>query len=29
MSCFENNDYISSGAYFQKYYERYPKGKYT
>lgn len=29
MSCFENKDYISSGAYFQKYYERYPKGKYT
>lgn len=29
MSCFENKDYTSSGAYFQKYYERYPKGKYT
>lgn len=29
MSNFENKDYISSGAYFQKYYERYPKGKYV
>lgn len=29
MSHYENEDYISSGAYFQSYYNRYPKGKYT
>lgn len=29
MSHYENKDYINSGAYFQTYYNRYPKGKYT
>ena len=29
LSYYENKDYISSGAYFQNYYARYPKGKYT
>ncbi len=29
MSHFENKDYISSGAYFKSYYNRYPKGKYV
>lgn len=29
MSYYENKDYLSSGAYFQTYYNRYPKGKYT
>lgn len=29
LSHYENKDYVSSGAYFQTYYSRYPKGKYT
>lgn len=29
MSYYENKDYINSGAYFQTYYNRYPKGKYA
>lgn len=29
MSHYENKDYLNSGAYFQTYYNRYPKGKYT
>lgn len=29
MSHYENKDYVSSGAYFQTYYSRYPKGKYA
>ena len=29
MSHFENKDYVNAGAYFQTYYNRYPKGKYT
>ena len=29
MSYYENKDYLTSGAYFQTYYNRYPKGKYT
>ena len=29
MSYYENKDYLNSGAYFQTYYQRYPKGKYT
>lgn len=29
MSYYENKDYMNSGAYFQTYYNRYPKGKYT
>ena len=29
MSHYENRDYLNSGAYFQTYYSRYPKGKYT
>ena len=29
MSYYENKDYISSGAFFEKYYTRYPKGKYA
>ncbi|MCH5220396.1 MAG: outer membrane protein assembly factor BamD [Muribaculaceae bacterium] len=29
MSYYENKDYLNSGAYFQTYYNRYPKGKYT
>ncbi|MCM1318234.1 MAG: outer membrane protein assembly factor BamD [Bacteroides sp.] len=29
LSYYENKDYLSSGAYFQNYYARYPKGKYT
>ena len=29
MSHFENQDFISSGAYFKTYYQRYPKGKYA
>lgn len=29
LSHYENKDYISSGAYFSTYYNRYPKGKYT
>ena len=29
MSHYENRDYLNSGAYFQTYYNRYPKGKYT
>lgn len=28
-SHYENKDYISAAAYFQTYYNRYPKGKYT
>ncbi len=29
MSHFENKDYVSSGAYFSTYYNRYPRGRYT
>ena len=29
LSHYENKDYVSSGAYFNTYYTRYPKGKYT
>ena len=29
MSHYENKDYLSASAYFQSYYNRYPKGKYT
>ncbi len=29
MSYYENKDYISSSAYFNLYYQRYPKGKYV
>lgn len=29
LSHYENKDYISSGAYFSTYYNRYPKGKYA
>lgn len=29
MSHYESKDYVSSGPYFQTYYNRYPKGKYT
>lgn len=29
MSYYENKDYVNSGAYFQTYYNRYPKGKYA
>ncbi len=29
MSNYENKDYVTSGAYFKNYYQRYPKGKYT
>ena len=29
MSYYENKDYLSSGAWFQTYYSRYPKGKYA
>ena len=29
LSNYENKDYISSGAYFKTYYQRYPKGKYV
>lgn len=29
MSNYENKDYVSSGAYFQTYYQRYPKGKFA
>lgn len=29
MSHYENKDYVTSGPYFQTYYSRYPKGKYT
>lgn len=29
MSNYENKDYVSSGAYFRTYYQRYPKGKYV
>ena len=29
MSHYENRDYLNSGAYFQTYYNRYPKGKYA
>lgn len=29
LSHYENKDYVNSGAYFQTYYNRYPKGKYT
>lgn len=29
LSHYENQDYISSGAYFKTYYTRYPKGKYV
>lgn len=29
MSNYENKDYVSSGAYFKTYYQRYPKGKYV
>lgn len=29
MSNYENKDYISSGAYFKTYYQRYPKGKFV
>lgn len=28
-SYYENKDYLNSGAYFQTYYNRYPKGKYA
>ena len=28
MSHFENKDYVSSGAYFSTYYNRYPRGRY-
>lgn len=29
MSHYENKDYLTSGSYFQTYYNRYPKGKYA
>lgn len=29
LSHYENKDYVSSGAYFNTYYTRYPKGKYA
>lgn len=29
LSHYENKDYVSSGAYFKTYYNRYPKGKYA
>ena len=29
MSNYENKDYLTSGSYFQAYYNRYPKGKYA
>lgn len=29
MSYYENKDYLNSGAFFQTYYGRYPKGKYA
>ena len=29
LSYYENKDYVNSGSYFQTYYNRYPKGKYT
>lgn len=29
MSNYENKDYVSSGAYFRTYFQRYPKGKYA
>ena len=29
LSHYENKDYVNSGAYFNRYYTRYPKGKYS
>ncbi|MDE7125744.1 MAG: outer membrane protein assembly factor BamD, partial [Muribaculaceae bacterium] len=29
LSHYENKDYLNSGAYFNRYYTRYPKGKYS
>lgn len=29
LSCYENKDYVSSGAHFRSYYQRYPRGKYA
>lgn len=29
LSNYENKDYVSAGAYFRTYYQRYPKGKYV
>lgn len=29
LSHYENKDYVSSGAYFRTYYQRYPKGKFV
>ncbi len=29
LSYYENKDYINSGSYFKKYYQQFPKGKYT